>query len=43
MQIERNPARDQFAAKMKPVWDEFAKKYGAQGARLLELLRASAQ
>lgn len=43
MQIERNPARDQFAAKMKPVWDEYAKKYGAQGARLLELLRASAQ
>jgi tripartite ATP-independent transporter DctP family solute receptor len=41
MQIERNPDREKFAALMAPVWDEYAKKYGAQGARLLEVLRAS--
>ncbi len=43
MQIERNPDREKFAAMMMPVWNEYAKKYGAQGAKLLELLRASRQ
>lgn len=43
MQIERNPDRDKFAALMLPVWDEYAKKFGAQSAKLLELLRASRQ
>ena len=41
MQIERNPERDKFAAMMTPIHAEYAKKYGAQGAKLLELLRAS--
>jgi TRAP-type transport system periplasmic protein len=43
MQIERNPDREKFAALMTPVWAEYAKKYGAPGARLLDLLRASRQ
>jgi TRAP-type transport system periplasmic protein len=41
MQIERNPEREKFAAMMTPIHAEYAKKYGAQGAKLLELLRAS--
>ena len=43
MQVERSPDRDQFAAKMKPVWDEYASKYGPPGAKLLELLIGSRQ
>jgi TRAP-type C4-dicarboxylate transport system substrate-binding protein len=43
MQIEPNPDREKFAALMLPVWDENAKKFGAQGAKLPELLRTSRQ